>query len=413
MKIASIQAFPLFASFADMFGGAQNVPASLLAPANHFRLVPRTGQHSTVVVIRSDAGRTGIGEAWGLPHAQPTASLIEDVLAPALVGQNLNETDALPSALLAPLYSFFVALGHTRGPSMEALSGIDIALWDLLAKEAERPLGVHLGGQLAPVPTYVSPVPYLDTPDESARAAQAFEQQGFSGIKLKVGRGLAVDMAHIEAVRSALTSTCKLMLDVNCAYAEDTAIALALALKPMDIAWLEEPIRPDSPDALAQVRRKAPMPIACGENEFAYGSFEALAQAGAVDILQPNITRAGGVSGLRAIDSLCLKHGIALSPHGVGSAIGVAAAVHVACAAQSFSVYEANLLPNALRSELALMPLALVNGHYIPGTRPGHGCEPNPEVMARFDIRRNPMNSRGKPVVAGANPPGAATQGAA
>ena len=383
MKLVSIRAYPLYASFERLYGGLDKVPASMLAPASHFRLIPRSGQHSTVVEIRSDSGLIGIGEAFGLPHSQPTASLIEGVIAPALLGQTLQS----PDKLLSNLYAFFVAMGHTRGPAIEALSGVDIALWDLLAKEAGRPLAEHLGATLARVPTYVSPVPFLATPEDSAAGALAFVKKGFKGIKLKIGRGLQIDLAHITAVRQAIGSKTQLMLDANCAYTVSEAIVLAKQLKPFDIAWLEEPIRPDSPQELAQVRLQSPVPIACGENEFMLPSFEALASAGAVDILQPNITRAGGVSGMLAIDGLCKRHGLALSPHGVGSGIGVAAAVHTALAAETFSVYEANLLPNALRSELPLEPIPLEDGQFVPTSRPGHGCEPNWELLKTYDIR--------------------------
>ena len=383
MKITSIRAFPLYASFERLYGGADKVPPSMLAPANHFRLIPRTGQHATIITIQSDSGHIGVGEAFGLPHSQPTASLVEDVLAPALMGQKVGA----PADMLAPLYAFFVALGHTRGPSMEALSGIDIALWDLLARQADKPLAEYLGGAVGPVDTYVSPVPYLDTPEQSAQRARAFVEQGFRAVKLKIGRGVGTDMAHIAAVRDAIGQGVRLMLDANCAYGVGEAIELARALKPLDIAWLEEPIRPDSPEELVQVRRQCPVPIACGENEFSPASFEALAQAGAADVLMPNITRAGGVSGMLEIDRICARHGVALSPHGVGSCIGVAAAVHVACAAPAFTVYEANLLPNALRSDLPLAPMPLLEGKYLPTTRPGHGCDLDWELLASYDIR--------------------------
>ena len=387
MKIVSVRAYPLYASFERLFGGLDKVPASMLAPANHFRLIPRSGQHSTVIAIQTDDGFTGIGEAFGLPHSQPTASLVNDVIGPPLVGKSVGQ----PADMLAPFYAFFIALGATRGPSMEALSGVDIALWDLLAKRAGRPLAEHLGVSLRPVRIYVSPVPYLDTPAASASAAQSFVTQGFRGIKLKVGRGVAVDMAHAQAVRDAIGPQIDLMLDANCAYTNGPAIELAKALKPLNVAWLEEPIRPDSPQALAEVRRQSPVPIACGENEFMGTSFEALAQAGAADILQPNITRAGGVSGMLEVDRICAHHGIQLSPHGVGSCIGIAAAVHTVCAAQAFSVYEANLLPNALRNELAVSPLPLLDGCFVPQARPGHGCEVNWAVLASYVIHTAPQ----------------------
>lgn len=383
MQITSVEAYPLFASFERLYGSAGKVPASVLSPASHFRRVPRTGQHSTVVVVHSDSGHVGYGEAFGLPHAQPTASMVEGVIAPALVGQAVTE----PRAMLADLFAFFEALGHTRGPAMEALSGVDIALWDLLAKAAGQPLAEHLGGQRGPVRTYVSPVPFLDTPALSAQCAAAFVQQGFQGLKLKIGRGVATDVEHVAAVRDAIGGQIDLMLDANCAYGVNDAIRLAQALKPYGLYWLEEPIRPDSPAELAEVRRRAPMPIACGENEFTLSSFEALARAGAADFLMPNITRAGGVSGMLAIDAVCARHGVRLAPHGVGSGIGVAATVHTVCAAATFSVYEANLLPNALRSELPQAPIELAAGMFHPGDRSGHGCVPRQDVLASYDIR--------------------------
>ena len=368
-KLARLHALPLYAPFARLYGGADKVPVSILNPASHFQRIPRSGQHATIVIAQSDDGAIGVGEAFGLPHARATSAYVDDVIAPAIRGEALDE----PARMLEPLRRYFAAMGHSRGAAMEALAGVDIALWDLRARREGKPLATLLGGAPGPVPVYVSPVPFLPTPAESAAASRAFLAEGWRAVKLKIGRGIATDLAHVEAVRDALGPEPQLMLDVNCAYDVATSIALARALKPFAIAWLEEPVPPDDPAALAEVRRAAPMPIAGGENEFTLASFEAYARAGAVDVLMPNVARAGGISGLMAIGALCAKHGIGLAPHGVGSAIAVAAALHACRAAPGFRIYEANRLPNALRDALARPPLEVLDGALIARDAPGHG----------------------------------------
>ena len=370
-KLVRLEALPLYASFARLFGGLDKVPPSLLAPAAHFRRIPRSGQHSTLVIAESDDGAVGVGEAFGLPWAGASAGLVDAVCAPALVGQTLEQ----PATMLQPLREYLTAMGHSRGPAMEALAGVDIALWDLAARRAGQPLATLLGGKPRALRTYVSPVPFLPTPQESAAAARAFLAQGYYAIKLKVGRGVSVDMSHVEAVRDALGPDRELRLDVNCGYDVATSIEFARALKPLNIAWLEEPIRPDDPGALAEIRRAASMPIAAGENEFTLESFSAFARAGAVDVLMPNIARAGGVSGMLAIGEMCARHKVGLSPHGVGAAVSVAAALHACCAIPAFSIYEFNRLPNPLRDDLARPPLEIRGGELVARDAPGHGCE--------------------------------------
>ena len=385
MKLVGVDVYPLSATFERQYGGLANVPPEILAPASHFRRIPRTGQYATLVRVTADNGLSGWGEGFGLPYPLAAASLVENVVAPVVIGQDVGE----PNAMLADLATYFRALGHTRGPAIEALAAVDIALWDLIAKAAGQPLATLLGGSPGPVETYVSPVALLPTPDDSAAAARSFLAQDYHAVKLKIGRGVAVDLEHIAAVREALGSH-QLMLDANCAYGVADAIALAQGLRDLDIAWLEEPIPPDDPAALASVRRASPVPIAAGENEFILPAFEALAKAGAVDILQPNITRAGGVSGLMAIGELCAREGLRLAPHGVGTSVGVSAALHVCRALPAAWCYEANRLPNALRDELPLVPLSLANGNLVARKAPGHGGEPDVDLLEAFRLCQSP-----------------------
>lgn len=382
MKLRSITAIPLEATYAGIFGGEGQVPPQLRTPAAHFRRIPRKGQYSTVVIAESEDGATGYGECFGLPHPLQATALVNDVLAPALKGANVGD----PVAMTSDLRDYFYALGLTRGAAMEALSGVDIALWDLIARDRGQPLAAALGGSAGPVQVYVSPIAFRQTADETAADVRDYTRQGYTAFKLKIGRGVETDLVHIEAARDAAGSA-PLFLDANCAYDVDTAIELARSLGPYDIGWLEEPINPDNPAALAKVRAASPVPIGAGENEFNQQAYAALVDVGAVDFLQCNIGRAGGVSGLLATGELAERAGIGLAPHGVGGCIAVAASVHACRAAKGFHSYEANRLLNPLRDKLGLHPIDLRDGCLIAADRPGHGGEPDAALIEKYRMR--------------------------
>jgi len=387
MKLASLRAIPLEARFADIFGGEDKVPAEFSTPASHFRQIRRTGQMATLVLATSSDGHVGYGEAFGLPYAGAAASIVDGVIAPALTGADLAE----PAKMLAALRHYFLSMGITRGAAIEALSGVDMALWDLKARIAGVPLASLRGGSPGAVPTYVSPIAFQDHPDKSASVARGYVDQGFTALKLKIGRGLHTDIEHVAAVRGAIGSSVPLYVDVNCGYDVRTAIEVANALAPYNIGWYEEPVPPDDPRALAEVRRNSPIPIAAGENEFTLEAHAALVAADAVDFLQPNIARAGGVSGVLAIGELCAKSGVGLALHGVGTCVAVSAALHTCRAAKGQPCYEANRLLNPLRDELGLYRLELRDGDLIAQDRPGHGGEPDMKRIAQYKLQ--PPNS--------------------
>jgi L-alanine-DL-glutamate epimerase-like enolase superfamily enzyme len=383
MKLNRLTAIPLSVTFAEMYGGEDKVPEQVRVPAAHFMRIPRSGQFSAIVVAESDDGHIGYGECFGLPYPVGASSLVDHVIAPALKGISIDD----PAAAANDLRRYFFSMGHTRGPAMEALSGVDIALWDLKARAAGKPLAGMLGGAPGPVNVYVSPVPFRQTPEETAADARAYILEGFTGIKLKIGRGIATDLSHIAAAREAIGASVPLYLDANCGYDVETSIELARSLKPYDIGWLEEPIVPDDAAALARIRRASPVPIAAGENDFAIHSFEALVAADAVDFLQPNIGRCGGVSGMLAIGELCERSGLKLAPHGVGGCISVSAALHSCRVAKGFHAYEANRLLNPLRDRMGIHPVALENGALIASDRPGHGGEPDTAILEQYRMR--------------------------
>jgi D-galactarolactone cycloisomerase len=382
MKISRIRALPLFASFADAFGGSHRVPPSLLAPSSQFRQIPRLGQYSTLVVVETDDGLSGIGECYGLPYPFSAASLVVGVAAPLLHGKDISDA----ASIMDQIRVYFLAQGNSRGPAMEALSGLDIALFDLKARLADLPLHTLLGAKARPIKTYVSPIPLSENPAASAAKAAAFVEQGFSAVKLKIGRDLATDIEHVEAVRDAVGTNIGIMVDANRAYELGPAIDLARHLQRLNVIWFEEPIRSDDPDDLAEMRRRSPVPIAGGEGEFTVERIEMLLRKHALDVVQPNITRAGGITGLLAIAELCQQHGAQFSPHGVGSAFGVAAALHVCCAAATFETYEANQLTNPLRDQLVTTPLRIESGWYLLPSGIGLGLTPNWDNVRRYGM---------------------------
>lgn len=382
MKLRSVTAIPLEVTYASIFGGEGQVPPQLRRPAAHFQRITRNGQYTTLVIAESEDGVKGYGECFGLPHPLQATTLITHVIAPALAGATVAD----PVAMTSDLRAYFYALGLTRGAAMEALSGVDIALWDLVARDRGLPLCTVLGGEPGPVDVYVSPIAFRETAEETAADVRNYIRQGYTSFKLKVGRGVATDLIHIEAARDAAGSA-PLYLDANCAYDVETSIALAKELPRFNIGWLEEPINPDNPAALAKVRAASPIPIGAGENEFTPEAYEALVAADAVDFLQCNIGRSGGVSGLLATGELAERKGIKLAPHGVGACVAVAASVHSCRVAKAFHSYEVNRLLNPLRDELGVHTLELRNGCLVASGLPGHGAEPDSEMIEKYRMR--------------------------
>ena len=368
--LKAIKAYPLVARFADIYGGDDQVPPEVRRPSSHFQSIPRLGQYCTIVVCEGSDGTVGFGECFGLPTPYAAAEIVNRVAADALTGLPLSS----PSSMASELRRFFLALGHSKGPAMEALAGIDIALWDLFAKREGKSLATFLGAQPRDVPTYISPVPLLPSPTATAAAA-ADLSIGFDAVKLKVGRSARADIPHIAAAREAVGPDTALMLDANCGYTLEEATILVREIGGLDIRWLEEPLAPDDYAGLRALADVSPVSLAGGENEFTPEAFARLMSETGLQVVQPNITRAGGVSGLMEIDRLAGERGVAVSPHGVGGSIAVAATLHAASAMQHFDVFEINRLPNPLRDELGHASPVGPSGLARPPAGPGHGSD--------------------------------------
>ncbi len=371
MKITHVEAIPLFASFAEALG---EVPPELAVPAFSMRSNPLLGQGAVIVRIQTDAGLVGIGEAMGRPGPRGTAAHINEVLAPLLLGADPRHQHALYTAMNEAMR--FAPMG---------ISGVDMALWDLRGKIYGDSLPNLLGGAVRDsIDCYASPIPYLPTPAASASKAREFVAAGFGAVKLKIGRGISFDIAHVEAVGAAIGADRKLLVDANGAYTVHQSIALAKELVRLGVYWLEEPVHPEYPDDLARIRRRVDLPVVSGEWLGSWFQFRDLLRAEAVDIIMPNITRCGGITGIMKIADLAMLDNVQVAPHGVGAGVGIIAAVAACAVLPNFLIYEYNQLFNPLRHSLMREPILYEDGVLRPNEGTGLGLSLDAGTIAKY-----------------------------
>jgi D-arabinonate dehydratase/D-galactarolactone cycloisomerase len=384
MKIASIEAIPLAATFEQIYGGIDRVPRHLLFPSANFANVgaPRTGQYTCLVRIETDDGLVGVGEAYGLRDPRVSAAIVEHVLAPALIGCDPLRTEALWQAMFA------IGAFHTEGYHTQAVAGVDIALWDLKGKALGQPISVLLGGPIREsLWCYASPVTLCD-PDIARERAREFLDTGFRAVKVKVGGALADDVDRVAAVREVIGPGLPLLLDVNAALDARSAIALARAVVRYDCYWLEEPVPPEDLAGMAHVRRSVNLPIATGEQSSSIYTFRDHLRAEAADIFMPNVTKAGGISECQRIATLAHAENLKMAPHGVGSGVGLAATLQWCAAMPNFLIYEYNQLLNPLRHDILKTPIVFEDGYLQVPTGPGLGVDLDWEAVEQFRMDR-------------------------
>ena len=315
----------------------------------------------TLIEIESDEGVKGKARIYfGRIDRGPAvlAQLINEVLAPAVVGRD----PYFVRGIRADLWRLTDYHG-TVGFALNGIAGIDIALWDLLGKALGKPVWRLLGAQRERVPAYAM-VGWLnyDLPELQAICAQAIEQ-GFRGVKIKVGAPtLAEDVARIRAVRAAIGDEPLVMVDANQVFSVHEALARGRVYQDLGCYWFEEPLRADDHAGLAHLAEKLDIPIASGENDFGKRQFRDLFERRAVDIVQPDLRRAGGFTECLEIGLMADAFNIPYASHGGGVHLHVLAA-----------------LPNTLMMESGLLPknspIRLVDGCYPLPEAPGFGDE--------------------------------------
>ena len=330
-----------------------------------------------IVRVATDEGITGYGEAFGFDAVPATHTALETLVAPLAVGEDVADIAALMERLQRKLHYF-----GRYGVTLFALSGLDIALWDIAGKAAGLPLHRLLGAaQTDELDAYASLPRYADV-GALRELVHEDVSSGYRQVKIHEDT-----LPEIAAAREAAGADVGLMVDVNSAWESHIAAERLAAMARFDLHWIEEPVwPPENFHGLAEVRRHAPMPITAGENACTAWEFRAMLAAGAVDYAQPSITKVGGVTEFRHIERLADEAGVALAPHSPFSGPGFIATLQVTAALapqaaveHSRRIFDQPLYASACDAH---------GGRLAVPQGPGLGVDPDMDVIGRFRTDR-------------------------
>lgn len=350
---------------------------------------------AAIVVVETDEGITGYGEAKGHPRA--IEAIVRHRLRAQLVGQDPTRVEYLwermysGSRLGLSLKHGRPYHGHNvRGEVLCAISGTDVALWDIYGKALGVPVYKLLGGGVRErIRAYGSGG--WAPPGKAGEELGGYAAKGFTAVKMRVG-GLDDEdfpnrsVQRVREVRQAIGPNVDLMIDAHGALTTIQAVELARRVEDQRISWFEEPVlAADDPEGLAEVRRRVTMPIATGENEQTRFKFQDLVDARAADIYQPDIAIAGGLTETRRIATVAHASGFVVAPHVWGSALLWAASAQFAAATPNCVIFEFGQAYNPLLYDLLTTTVAVdPDGQVTIPTGPGLGIELQPDLEKKY-----------------------------
>jgi L-alanine-DL-glutamate epimerase-like enolase superfamily enzyme len=404
LKLAGLGAAGLSAApFACAAAVAETAPKMKITDVRTVVL----GDRFVVVQVVTDQGLVGIGEASPMYHrvVVPTVAWIRDLL----VGEDPRDIERLWEKMLVQTYKLE---GRATGI---AISGIDIALWDILGKAANLPVARLLGGYYRDrVPVY-STLFRGGTPPQMAERARAAVEAGFAAIKVQTATRFGFDaqpddtIPVVSAIRKAVGDAVPLVVDANSGWSAANAVRMCKKLEEFNLAWLEQPVPERDIPALAEVTKSTPIPVGFGEEEWSLQRHKEALELGAADILQPDPVKSSGITGCKKIAVLAEAHSKAFTPHDTSAHIGMAAVLHlVASAPNARSPQECTIVPPGvrpvagaptrtflhnqdatpaiadIRDHLLTEPFRPVNSQLAVPTGPGLGIRLNPEIVRKY-----------------------------
>ena len=284
-----------------------------------------------LVEIETDEGITGWGECFGPGNiALANKYIVEKVIQPLIIGEDpINK-----EYIWHKVYNLLRDSGQ-KGMPIQALSGIDIALWDILAKKAKLPLYQLLGGKTnSKIPVYGYGMMLQKKSVEELcelfkKEANQIKEKNFKAMKMKVGLGPKEDLKLVSAVREAIGDNFKLMVDANHAYNKNDALYVGRGLDEMEIYWFEEPVAPEDYDGYKELKERLKTNIAGGEAEFTKYGWNQLIKNNCIDIAQPEVCGLGGITEYLKVSALAQSNFIPIVNHVWGSALSVAVNLHL------------------------------------------------------------------------------------
>jgi D-galactarolactone cycloisomerase len=351
-------------------------------------------RRSTMIVeVTTDEGVTGWGESLchGLQPPEIAATIVQVALKPIVLGQDAFDVDVLWERM----YNLTRPYGQ-KGAVPNAISAVDIAIWDCMGRALGKPVHKLLGGayrtEVEPYATGFYRVEGKSYPADAIEEARRHLKRGFSAMKLKVGFGVEEDVEYILGVREGIGRGPKLMIDANHAYNVASARRILKAIEPAGIHWFEEPISPEDIDGYRELKNLTSIYLAAGENEFTKYGFREWISRRAVDILQPDLCSAGGFTECRKISALAQAWHMTMIPHVWASGIGLAASLQFLATLPPAPLALKPIEPmleydqssHPFRQELIFGAITMVDGMVQIPTAPGLGVEINREVIERY-----------------------------
>ncbi len=330
-----------------------------------------------VVKIETDEGITGIGLSGGVQGSAEIGRSILEHFKQYVIGQDPFDNERIWDMMWQP------KLVGRRGITTRVISGIDIAIWDIKGKVANRPVYKMLGGYASKVPVYIAGGYYEEGKglEELSEEMEKAVSMGARAVKMKVGGALInEDVERVRVVREAVGPNVKVMMDANCAYRYFEAIELARKCEKYDVYWFEEPVNPDDYEGHKLISQQTIIPIATGENEYTRYGFRDLIERRACAILQPDALIMGGPTEFMKVAAMAQSHDLPVAPHGN----------------QDVHVHLVSAIPNGLTVEYYagstdpmwdkkfMHTLEVKDGYVSPPDRPGIGIELNDEALAPY-----------------------------
>ena len=351
-------------------------------------LGPMPARNGLLVELTTREGATGWGEVWCNFPSRGNVSrlnLFADVICPEVVGKPFSEFSEIRTHLEIKFQRLAIHTGEA-GAFWQCISGLDTAAADASARLAGRPLSKFLNGQ----PSNSVPV-YASTPDLSCldRSVDALVEAGHTAFKLKIGFGTAQDCRTLERFRQIAPADSRLMVDANQNWSLEEAGINIRSIEKFGISFVEEPLLATVPvQAWAAFAAKSKLPIAAGENISSKRMFSEFLEFGGVDVVQPDIAKWGGVSGAMEVGELARDADADCALHYMGTALGLAASVHVMAAMGGAGPVELDANLNPLRTELGDIDLHVREGFLAVPEGHGIGFTPDPAALDRFSVAR-------------------------
>ena len=379
LKITAVRTIPIRAPLDRPFWSA-----------THVGLDPKLGMHATrgmlLVEVETADGLVGLGSCQSSgKNLAALDRLVQDELAGYLIGEDAFARERIWETIYRGTFQ------HGRkGVAISALSGLDIALWDIAGQAAGQPIYKLLGAAHDSLPAYGSAGFYEEGKGlkELRAEIEGLVEQGFRSVKMKIGYlSLDDDFERIRLVRETLPKGYGLMVDANRAYTPKTAIRVARRLADLDVLFFEEPTNPDDLEGAAAVGAGSPVPIAGYETEYTRFGYRELILRRAVDIVQPNVTWCGGISEGKKIGMLAAAFHLGCVPHTFGSPLTLIANLHLGASLPNASAVEFDRTPNPLMRELLEEPPAIdaESRVHLP-TGPGLGVKLSAKAVEKWRL---------------------------